>query len=261
MVYRHLFHMSKFRHFLTLFILILVGCTKLSMPVAGQYRATIETPSGFIPVELRITNEGGTTQLWLVQNGESTPASELQLKDHGLQATLPRGGGQLKVTIARNTLEGQIDITDPEGQQHHLPIKARLNQPYRFIEQSLTDNADVSGHWQFSPTGADPFNSKITLQLTQSFDSIDGRLIIDGTSKSLYLYGQAHGDDVYLSSLSEGRALLFKGHVNSQGNLEGQLWINSSSGIAVLGTHINDAEPENQETLRRVALPWAVPTR
>ena len=253
--------MTRLRYFLPILALLSAACTKLSAPVAGDYRATVEINGGEIPFQLRIATEGGDTQLWLLQDGESLPTTELHVKDQTLQATLPSGGGQLKANINADGLKGDLQLTDPQGNTHRFPFIARLNEHYRFIQQSSTDNIDVSGNWQLSAISPDHFSAPVTLRLKQSFDTVDGKLIIDQTNKTLYVYGQAHGDEVYFGSIGAGRAILFKGHINTQGLLEGELWMNGSSGTPAIATPIKESESENQDGLRQIALPWAVPTR
>lgn len=253
--------MTQLKHCLLLFALLLAACAKLTMPEPGEYRATVAINGGEIPLQLRVATENGTTQVWLLQNEKALPATEVQVKDNNLYATLPAGAGQLKASISRNTLKGDLQLTDPQGKVHHFPFSAQLNKTYRFVEQSSTDNADISGFWQLTANSPDHFSTPVTLHLKQSFDAIDGKLIINQSNETLTVYGQAHGDEVYFGSIGLGRALLFKGRVNTQGQLEGQLWINASTGAAALATAIKDVEPETQDGMRQVALPWAVPTR
>lgn len=253
--------MTQLKHCLLLFSLLLAACTKLSAPVAGDYRATVKINGEEIPMQLRVAIENGTPQVWLLQNEAALPATEVQVNNNTLHATLPAGAGQLNANMSRNALQGELQLTDPQGKTHRFPFSAQLNKTYRFVEESSTDNADVTGFWQLTTNNADHFSAPVTLQLNQSFDAIDGQLMITQSNETLTLYGQTHGDDVYLSGIGSGRAVLFKGRVNAQGQLEGQLWINASDGAAALATPIKDASPETQEGMRQVALPWAVPTR
>lgn len=253
--------MTHLKHCLLLFALLLSACAKLTTPLAGDYRATIKINGGEIPLQLRVATENEATQVWLLQNDEMLPATEVQVKDNNLYATLPAGAGQLKASISRNTLKGELQLNDSEGKAHHFPFSSQLNKTYRFVEQASTDNADVSGFWQLTAISPNHFSAPVTLHLKQTFDAIDGKLIINQNNETLTVYGQTHGDDVYLGGIGAGRAVLFKGRVNTQGQLEGQLWINASNGTAALATSIKDVEPDTQEGLRQVALPWAVPTR
>ena len=255
--------MNKFILIFILFVLSSAGCTKLTTPTAGNYRATIEIGGGTIPFELKVETKDGTPHLWLLQNSEAFAATDLRIKDHRLLATLPNGAGQLNAAIGQNSLEGELQLTDPRGEVHQFPFRASLDSPYRFVAESSTDNADVSGYWQLSTSRTDPLSTPITLQLTQSFDAIDGKQITASSATPQYIYGQAHGDDIYLSALSAGQAWLFISHVNSQGNLEGKLWINSSDSLAAEAIPMKEGIPEleNQDELRQVGLPWAVPTR
>ena len=253
--------MSKLRLLFPLLALLSTGCSRLDGPVAGDYRAVVEVKGGQVPLELRIGSQGGTPQLWLLQDGDALAATAVQFHEGVLEAQLPEGAGNLKVSFSRKQLKGELQIADPLGKTETLPFNAELNQRFRFVAQASTDNADISGYWQLSAISPDHFSAPVTLQLRQSFDAVDGKLILDQGSKPLTLYGQANGDDVYLSALSQGRTLLFKGKVDQHGDLQGQIWINSSQAQPAIATRIKDEQPDNEEVVRKVALPWAVPTR
>lgn len=249
--------MLRFRLLFPLFALLLGACSKLESPQPGDYRAHIELGGGIVPFELNVDTKA---QLWLVQNGAAQAATELKITDGVLTAQLPNGSGTLQATIGHAKLQGELVVSDNHGKQQHLPFAAELNKPYRFVANSSTDNADVSGQWQFEALDLDHSNAPVTLRLQQKFDAIDGELVFaDGAG--LLIYGQAQGDDIYLGGLGQGYVLLFKGKVDTHGDLQGQLWINSSTAQTVVVTRMSEKSTESEEILREVALPWAVPTR
>jgi hypothetical protein len=246
-----------------LLALWLAACSKLSAPVAGDYRAYVELRGGQVPFVLRVGNEGGVTRLWRIQDGEPVAATEVRIQDGTLQAQLAQGAGALRVSIGRKTLKGELRITDPQGKLQVLPFAADLGQTYRFVEHSSTDNADVSGYWQLEAISPNHFSAPVTLQLSQTHDGIEGQLLPSDPSmgQSVHLSGQVQGDEVYLGSVDQGRALLFKGKVNAQGELQGELWINLSSAQTAFARRMNDTPAATEEVLREVALPWAIPSR
>ena len=75
--------------------------------------------------------------------------------------------------------------------------------------------------------------------------------------------GQTNGDEVYLSLLGQGRAVLLKGKVNAQGELVGELWTNLSNARTWVAKRMVDesgaAVSAQDEQLRKVAFPWAIP--
>lgn len=257
--------MTKLRLLIPLLALLLSACARLDTPTPGDYRAYVELRGGQVPFVLRVSNEGARPQLWLVRDGAAVPATGVQSKQGAISAQLPNGSGSLQATIRRKTLKGEVRITDPQGMTQTLPFAAELNQSWRFVEQAGTDNADVSGYWQLEAISPNHFATPVIMQLSQTHDAIDGQLLPDSGLESgqrLQLYGQVNGDEVYLGGLGQGRALLFKGKVNAQGELQGDLWTNLSTAQPAVARHTTEATlSEETEALRQVALPWAVPTR
>lgn len=251
----HLLPILRLKLLIPLCALLLSACNQLATPLAGDYRAYVELSGGAVPFTLKIDDNA---QLWLVQNGEAQAASQLKLVQGSFTATLPNGVGTLQANIGRNKLQGELRLPT-QGKAQVLPFTAELNKSYRFIEKVSTDNADVSGQWQLHAISPAHFSTAVTLELLQKHDAIDGQLLLpDG--KKVFVYGQAHGDDIYLSCLGQGTAMLFKGNVNTKGELQGKLWINLSEAHAAVAARMQE-KPIEEDTLRQVALPWEVPTR
>jgi hypothetical protein len=245
-----------------LFASLLSACGKLDAPVSGTYRAYVKLRGGEVPFELQVSSQSGKTALGILQDGELRPATKVVVSDGVLQAQLPDAMGALQVTLGRSDMKGELRITDPQGKVQVLPFAAELGKPYRFMQQAKTDNTDVSGYWQLEAISPEHFSAPVTLQLTQRFDVVDGRVQLrDG--KIMTVLGQTNGDEVYLSLLGQGRAVLLKGKVNAQGELVGELWTNLSNARTWVAKRMVDASgaavSAHDEQLRKVAFPWAIP--
>jgi hypothetical protein len=249
--------------FLYIVLIALLGaCSRLDAPVPGLYRAHVNVRGGEVPFELQISQQNGVTTLGIQRGDSLSPLTGLKLQDDALEAELPDAAGMLHADIGRDTLRGELRLVDPHGKTVALPFAAELNKPYRFIEHPLSDNADIAGYWTLEAISPEHFAEPVTLILQQRFDAVDGQLKLpDG--KQLTVLGQVHGDEVYLSSLGFGRALLFKGKVSAQGELQGEVWANLSNVKTWAARRMSDAQAqaasEQEEKLRRVALPWAIP--
>lgn len=243
---------------------LLAACGKLDAPAPGTYRAQVTLRGGEVPFELQVTNENGQTALAIVRAGERLPLSDVALQDGRLDAQLPDAAGTLHATISRDELKGEVRLVDPQGKPHTLPFAADLDQHYRFVEKASTDNADISGYWQLEAISPAHFSAPVTLQLEQRFDAVDGKLLLpDG--QLLPLMGQVHGDEVYLSTLSQGRAMLLKGKLNEQGELQGEIWTNLSAAGNWAARRMLDEQAVSlippDEPVRQVALPWSIPAQ
>lgn len=243
---------------------LLGACSRLDAPEPGVYRAYVQLRGGQAPFKLQISERQGSTVLDIVRDGEVRSATDLKLQDGELTAQLPDAAGVLRADIGRGRLQGELRLTDPQGASQTLPFAADRGRHDRFVADVSTDNADVTGYWLLEAIGPEHFPAPVTVQMTQRFDAVDGQLRLpDG--KTIDLLGQVHGDAVYLSALGQGRAVLFKGSVNAQGELQGELWINLSDAMQAVARRMTDEQAaalqDNEEQMRKVALPWNVPTR
>ncbi|MES1196282.1 MAG: hypothetical protein ABUL58_04990, partial [Steroidobacter sp.] len=171
-----------------------------------------------------------------------------------LQATLPHQLGKLRANFDRNNLKGELQLPSAENRSLSFPIIARRGENYRFIKNSLTDNADVSGGWRIKLTAASALMS-----LTQKRDVVDGQMQLQDMPCDVI--GQVHNDDVYLAAYCQTQLWLFKGTVNKSGELEGEAWCNQDSSQHWQGKHTDEIIQPQEDESRKVSLPWAVPTR
>lgn len=244
-----------------IFTAVLGACSKVATPLPGSYRAYVETQGGEAPFQLQVSTAHGKPMLDVVYADEAQPATNLVLHDGSLQAELPQAAGTLNASLSRSGMKGELKLVDSQGKPQTLPFTAQLHKDYRFVERPSTDNADVSGYWQLQPASSQHFAAPVTLRLTQRFDAVDGQLL--SNEQTLPLMGQVHGDEVYLSSLAAGRALLIKGKVDTHGDLSGELWINSNPGEQWQAKRMNAEQSaaleDSAESMQPVVRHWAVP--
>lgn len=241
----------------------LAACAKPDAPVAGRYRATLELSGGEAVLWLDITNEP-QPHLIVVSDGQSL-SGEIHIQNGELQATLPNRIGKLQAKFRNTALRGEWRLTDVRGQTITLPFHATLDADYRFIERSLTDNADVSGVWSLhapplttEPTTNDAASS--ILQLVQTHDAVDGRLPTDGDSP--VIFGQVHGDDIDFTVIGDAQVALFKGTVDKHGELHGKFWLNRDEAREWSAQRMtNQVGVTPDDATRKIAFPWAIPTQ
>ena len=251
-----------------LLVLLLTGllsaCGKLDSPEPGEYRAYVKVGGGEIPFMLQVSESSDGARLGVEREGELRPLTVVRMQNGALQAELPDNGGTLVADIGHRALKGELRLTDPHGKPQVLPFAADLHETYRFVAHPGTDNADISGYWELEAISPEHFSAPVTMQLNQRFDGVDGELILP-SGKHLALLGQVSNNDVYLSGLGYGRALLLKGKVGKHGELLGDLWTNLSKAQRWAAKRLPEedaaaqAQPEEQEQMRYVAFPSAVP--
>jgi hypothetical protein len=242
--------------------LVLSACSKVNAPVLGEYRAAINLKGGELPLQLDIKPAGDSSDNVTVSMkfGDRTlSATRVAFKDGNLTAQWP-DIGTMDVDFDRNSMTGKLLITDAQGKPVTLPLNAKLDQHWRFLQQSGVDNADISGNWQLEALSTEEFNTAVSMQLTQRFDQVNGSLTLpDG--RNVGVIGQIKGDDVYLGTLGYGRAVLLKGKVNVKGELRGDFWVNTAAAHPWVAKHSANTLAAEDAATRKVGLPWAVPVR
>ncbi len=246
-----------FLSLLTASQLVLTGCVKVNTPVSGEYRVAISLSDGIVPLPLQISNNGGHTQLVVVNQTGSTPASNVRIVNGILTATLPDEIGELHAKFDSHGMAGELWLDS--ATKLKLPFTATLNARYRFFEKSLTDNVDASGRWAILTDSATVNTENMQMTLTQFHDVIDGEL--KSANHKWKVIGQAHGDDVFIAALGANQIWLLKGGFNQQGVLVGQLWHNSDAVIHWHAVHVDASSDNQSEPLPPITLPWPVPTR
>jgi hypothetical protein len=241
---------------------MLCACNRLDKPVPGTYRAHINLRGGEVPFQLQISRQHDATVMGIQRGDTLVPMSGFKTQDGSFEVEFPESAGTLHADIARDELHGELRLVDPHGKAVVLPFAAEINKHYRFVEQAISDNADIAGDWVLEAISPEHFAEPVTLHLQQRFDAVDGQLRLpDG--KQMTIVGQVYGDEIYLSSLGYGRVLLFKGKVGAQGELQGEVWANLANVRTFAARRMSDeqaqAAAESQEGVKRAVLPWAIP--
>ena len=238
---------------LTCLLFELCACSKVNSLQPGMYRAEIQLGGGAVPMQLRIDAQQLTAQLWIVE-ADQQELAKLTVTDKTLHAELPHQLGTLSAQFDRNSLRGELRRATTSNILETFKFAAEREVNYRFVKESSTDNADVSGNWRVQLASVTALVS-----ITQVHDLIDGQMQFKDMACDVT--GQTHNEDVYLAAYCKTQLWLFKGKVNQQGELEGDSWCNHQPAQHWLAKHTVDAIDPTEDASRRVTLPWAVPTR
>jgi hypothetical protein len=207
---------------LWLFALGTTACSgPVDEPAAGTYRAVLQLPGGEAPFGLDVAIEQGHYILYLTNGNERTRVSDVRLENHELHAVFPGQRSTLRAQMHRRKLLGTVTLSTGAEPQS-IPFSATLGDTYRFYEKPLTDNADVSGHWELMLTDAAGQTSRTLAVLEQQHDRVSGTLQTAGGEQAIE--GQVHGDELQLSAFAGQLPLLYKLQVTAAGDLEGNCW-------------------------------------
>lgn len=206
-----------------LFLAGLAGCgAQVDEPALGSYRATLALPGGEAPFGLEIAKEKDRFVLYLVNDSERTRVDNVQLAQRELRAVFPGYENTLRARMYRDHLEGDVTLIKAGGKEQVIPFAAKRNETYRFYEDALSDNADLSGTWEVTLTS----NAKATPAVAifkQRHDRITGT-VMTPTGDHRFLDGQVRGEEAQLSTFAGGLAYLYKLKVNKSGELQGDVW-------------------------------------
>ena len=154
------------------------GCGSRSRELQpGSYRAVLTTPGGELPFGLDVAAEEGRFVLQLINGDERVRVSEVTVKDGTLHAIMPGYENSLSARVSGGRLEGQVSLLRADGERQALPFGAEIGQTWRFFEEPVTDNADVSGRWSVTFTDVAGTTSPGVAELTQLFGTVTGTIL------------------------------------------------------------------------------------
>jgi hypothetical protein len=234
----------------------------------GDYRGVITTPEGELPFGLQVAAEDAGLALHLVNGDERVRVPRAAVAEGRLTAEFEPEAA-LTAEIRGGRLTGSVTLPGAGGGPVEYPFEARAGQAWRFHEEPVNDNADVSGRWNVTLTGSDPAPRRADAQFRQSFEQVTGTLIdTTGTADSAgrLLAGEVRNDDLHLSRYDGSTAELCRARLQEDGGLSGWCW-SSARGRESLEARRNvEAAPEETAadlepaSVPQVTLPPPAPT-
>ena len=227
------------------FVAMLAACSgrPVDEPHAGLYRATLKLPGGEAPFGLEVAQENKRFVLYLVNATERTRV-DVTIADGELTAIFPGYENSLRARMYGDRLEGHVTLVEGRGKQQTIPFQAHLDETYRFYEQPLTDNADLSGRWEVTLSSGGKSEAAVAI-FEQQHDRLTGT-VMTPSGEHRFLEGQVHGDEAQLSSFAGGVPSLYKVKVDQRGELEGEMWQGLASHSLVKARRNDEATLEGE---------------
>ena len=206
------------------FITLVAGCGSRSRELQpGSYRAVLELPGGELPFGLDVAQEEAGFVLTVLNGEERVRITDVSVADGQLTATMPGFTNTLTARITGKKLKGEVALLRAGGERQLLPFAAELGPTWRFFEQPLTDNADVSGRWAVTFTSDAGQSSAGVAEFAQSFERVTGT-ILTPTGDHRFLAGEVRGDELRLSRFDGASAYLYHAKIDENGRLAGEYW-------------------------------------
>lgn len=203
---------------------LLAGCGWRSRDLQpGAWRGVLELPGGELPFEMDVAQEDSKFVLILVNGEDRVRVTEVTVETGRLSAVLPGHDSTLTANISGDEMEGEVKLRLAGGDLQSLPFRAEHGQAWRFFEQPLTDNADVSGRWAVTFTDDAGKTTPAVAEFTQSFGLVAGT-VRTPTGDHRFLAGEIRDDELYLSRFDGTSADLYRAKLNERGELVGEYW-------------------------------------
>lgn len=189
----------------------------------GDYRGVITTPEGELPFGLHVVREETEWALQLVNGEERIRIPQVEVTDGWLTARFEPNAATLTAEIRGDRLSGRVTLPGADGGPAEYPFAARAGQSWRFFEEPVNDNADVSGRWDVTLTGEDAAARSGEARLQQSFERVSGTFgAADAPGRPVA--GEVRHDDLYLSRYDGSAAELCHARLKDDGDLSGWCW-------------------------------------
>jgi hypothetical protein len=208
---------------------LLAGCGWRSRDLQpGAWRGVLELPGGELPFEMEVAQEDGGFVLTLVNGEERVSITEVTVQEGRLNAVMPGHENTLTANISGDEMQGEVKLMHAGDEVQTLPFRAEHGKAWRFFEQPLTDNADVSGRWAVTFTDDAGKTTPSVAEFTQSFGIVAGT-VLTPTGEHRFLAGEIRDEELYLSRFDGASADLYRAKLNERGELVGEHWSGRTS--------------------------------
>jgi hypothetical protein len=211
--------------------LSLAGCSRDGDPAAkqagpvalGLYRATLDLPDGGdLPFGLEIAHENQQYVAYLINGAERVRVPEVTVQDGRIEMRMPGFENVLRAEIDDDELDGELTLVTL-GKEKTIPFEAAFGEKYRFVEEPETQNPDFSGRWSVKFIDDSGRESPAIGEFLQSRHEVQGTfLTLAGDHR--YLAGDVQGGELALSTFDGAHAYLYRGTLNSRGEIEGTFY-------------------------------------
>jgi thiol-disulfide isomerase/thioredoxin len=202
---------------------MLAGCQRDSSVPMGSYRAVLTLPGGELPFTLELRREGDAYVGDLVNGREQVALREVQVRGSHLEIRMPGYENRLIADVSGQQLTGEVILDKLGGKQQHVPLRARLGEPYRFFAPPAAHAVDVSGRWAVNFVDDDGSHESAVGEFAQANDVVTGTFLTP-SGDHRFLAGQVRGGELYLSTFDGAHAFLYHASLSPAGELAGEFW-------------------------------------
>lgn len=139
-------------------------------------------------------------------------------------------------------LSGEYRSLVPGLRGNALPFTAEEGKDYRFVEpgKDVSPKADLTGKWELQSFSKEDVPNKVAI-LKQEGNKLTG-VILQVTGDSRELEGTVQGDEFYLSGFTGPSPKIYRGKINEDGTLSGQIGQGIYDNVKFVGVKDESAE-------------------
>jgi len=193
---------------------------------AGDYRLSVATPLGELPINLKLEQkngaQGGQWTAAYINGPEVMPAEAVTVSGDALTVSFPSYGSKLEAKLDdAGTVTGTLTFTRASGPVE-VPVTGKAGVSYRFFPEAAKQHADVGGRWAVSVPSADGKAAPRPGigEFTQTAGKIHGAIMYTNAD-SRWLAGEVRGNEIYMSIFDGGTGSLLRATLQPDGTLSG----------------------------------------
>lgn len=189
----------------------------------GDWRLTIDTPIGELPINMELSQEGDTWTATFINGPERMNAEVTNVSGTSLLIEFPSYGNSIAGAVtADGTMQGAMMFNRQTGTTV-VPFSAVHGQSHRFYVEAEDGAKNLDGRWSLTQMNT-VYRSEPSVGLLELKD--DGSVVVGAsmvtTGDSRFLTGELRGNDLYMSTFYGGSGSLWRGTLHEDGTLSGQ---------------------------------------
>jgi thiol-disulfide isomerase/thioredoxin len=216
------------RRWISVLLPVLIGgCAPQAEPPAAQiatgpWRAEVEHFGRTLPFNFELTaGPEGLQAVYVNGPGERMPVEQVRTDGAGgLELNFPSYASGLHAQVDGHEMSGEITLRRRDN-VFRLPFRATQGPTYRFFPAPSSEFADFSGRWQveiYVPSL--DFRQPAIAMFTQDGPYVGGTVWTQ-VGDYRFLYGEARGNSLYLSTFDGGGTQLWLAELGADGELSG----------------------------------------
>lgn len=189
--------------------------------LAGPWRAEVEHFGRTLPFNFELVEGPDGLQAFYLNGPERMPVEQVLTDGSGgLELNFPSYDSRLTARVHDGQMTGEISLKRRK-EITRLPFRATRGDTWRFFPEPATQHADFSGRWQveiYLPSF--DFRQPAIALFTQDGPYVGGTVWTQ-LGDYRFLYGEARGNALYLSTFDGSGTQLWLAELGADGQLRG----------------------------------------